>query len=192
MAEDKNAGGRPSKKASIDDAIADLMDRPDLRAEPRPDDPRERARKRADEIMGHIGDLDQGTDEFYLPPGYVPDGWVYEWKRWSVLGQEDPNYQTSLRRMGWDYVPASRHNDMVALGTASDAFIFRKGMVLMERPEEVQEAVKKLDAKRARDQVRIKESQLTSPNNASEFERNNKGDPLVKVKKNWGPVVIPD
>ena len=57
-------------------------ERPPMRPEMREDDPRSRAAARAAEIrQQHNGNMDEGTDEFYVPPNIVPEGWTYEWKR---------------------------------------------------------------------------------------------------------------
>ena len=150
----------------------------------------ERAAKRAAEIRGHIGSMDEGIDEFYIPPDSIQDGWTYEWKRKSVMGQEDSSYLVSLRRLGWDPVPASRHPEMMPMGSAAET-IERKGMILMERPTEITEEVKRLELRKARAQVQQKQAQLGEAP-AGQFERTNKGDPLAKIKKSYEPITIPD
>lgn len=148
------------------------------------------AKKRAEEIRKHIGDLDEGTDDFHVDPEKIPDGWTYEWKRHTVFGKEDPTYNVSLRRMGWTPVPANRHPEMMPTGNGEDT-ILRKGMILMERPEEITEEMRAIDRKRARDQVRAKEQQLTDAP-AGQFERMNKDKPLSKVKKSFEAMPIPE
>jgi hypothetical protein len=152
--------------------------------------PEERAAKRAAEIRGHIGSMDEGIDEFYIPPDTVPDGWTYEWKRKSVMGQEDSSYLVSLRRLGWDPVPANRHPEMMPMGSSAET-IERKGMILMERPTEITEEVKRIELRKARAQVQQKQAQLGEAP-AGQFERTNKGDPLAKIKKSYEPITIPD
>lgn len=149
----------------------------------REEDPRSRAAKRAAEIRGHIGSMDEGTDEFYIPPEMVPDGWTYEWKRRTVLGQEDPAYQVSLARMGWEEVPADRHPQMMPAGHHS--VINRKGMVLMERPKEITDEARRIENRKARNQVKAKEEQLSSAP-SGQFERN-----TPTVKKSYSPIAIP-
>jgi hypothetical protein len=150
----------------------------------------ERAARRAEEIRGHIGGLDEGTDEFYLPHDMVPDGWTYEWKRKSVMGQEDASYLVALRRVGWEPVPSSRHPEMMPM-SSPDKTIERKGMILMERPSEITEEVKRLELRKARAQVQQKQAQLGEAP-AGQFERTNKGNSLAKVQKSYEPIVIPD
>lgn len=150
----------------------------------------DRAARRAEEIRGHIGSMDEGVDEFYIPQDAIPDGWTYEWKRKSVMGQEDAPYLVSLRRLGWDPVPAARHPDMMPMNSPAET-IERKGMILMERPAEITEEVKRLELRRARAQMQQKQAQLGEAP-AGQFERTNKGDSLANIKKSYSPIVIPD
>jgi len=111
------------------------FERPPMRPPMREEDPRAAAARRAAEIRGHLGDMDNGTDEFGLPT--APDGWTYEWKRKATLGAEDHTHILGLKQKGWTEVPANRHpGEMPSTGTYS------------------------LDLRRARNQVRAKEEQL--------------------------------
>ena len=86
----------------------------------RDDDPRARARARAEELRNHGAMEDHGSDEFYIPPEIVPDGWHYEWKTHSILNQEQGTYLMQLMREGWTPVPSSRHPEMMHKGAGSD------------------------------------------------------------------------
>ena len=165
-------------------------ERGDMRPEIREESPRAAADRRAAEIFDHLGgDVDSSTDEFYFDPSSIPDGWSYEWKRHTILNAADPTYEVALRRMGWTPVPASRHPEMMPTTGGGDT-ILRKGMILMERPAAVTERVKEIERKRARDQVRAKEEQLSSAP-SGQFERANKGNPLAQVKKGYEAIPIP-
>jgi hypothetical protein len=131
------------------------------------------AKKRAEEIRQHGGDLEDGTDDFWVDTSTIPEGWSYEWKRFTVWGQEDPSYQVGLRRAGWEPVPASRHPEMMPVGYSGEDIILRKGMILMERPQEITDEIRAKDRKEARDAVRAKEAQLNDAP-AGQFERSNK------------------
>ena len=144
----------------VNEVAFDAPPRAPERPEMVTDDPRARAAKRAAELRGHLGSLDEGTDDFYIPPHYIPDGWSYEWKRKLTMGQEDPAYQVSIARKGWEPVPASRHPSMMPDGNKYQ-IIERKGMILMERPREISDEVRRIEQRRAREQVRIKEAQLS-------------------------------
>lgn len=190
--------GRPRKAQAADpvvttqevEAVTEAFDsRPPLRAPMRDEDPRARAARRAAEIKGHLGgNMDEGTDEFYVNTNSVPDGWTYEWKRKSVLGKEDPAYQVSLARLGWEPVPASRHPEMMPAGMSA-ADIERKGMVLMERPKEITDEARRIDAQKARNQVRAKEQQLSSAPEGTLTRDHAQARP--NIKKSYSPVDIP-
>lgn len=163
--------------------------RPPVRTE---ETPRERAARITKEILDHnAGAIDDGVDEFALPPGLeIPDGWSYEWKVQTVLGFEDPAHAVALERAGWAPVPADRHPGMMPKGH-KEKVITRKGMILMERPTELVEMKRREELRRARMQVRVKEEQLTSAP-PGQFERGTKDHQLVKVKRDYSPVDIPD
>ena len=164
--------------------------RADIRPPLREEDPRTRAARRSAEIRNHIGGLDEGTDEFFIPLESIPEGWTYEWKRRSVLGQEDTAHQVALARLGWEPVPASRHPSFMPDG-GKYAVIERKGMMLMERPIEITMEARAVEARRARLQVRQKEEQLTAAP-AGQFERANKSDSLVKVGRSYEAIPVPE
>jgi len=168
--------------------------RPNMRPEApvTDEDPRARAARKAAELREHRnGELDDGTDEFFIEPGSIPDGWTYEWKTKTVLGAENPAHQVKLARDGWEVVPASRHPDMMPAGYKG-VEIARHGMVLMERPAEITEEVRALELRRARLQVRTKEEQLSSAK-PGQFERTYNGDfELIKVKKGYEAMPIPE
>ena len=146
------------------------------------DDPRARAAKRAAELREHLGgSMDEGHDQFYIDPAIIPDGWTYEYKRLEVLGKPDPSYQVTLRRNGWEPVPASRHPELMPPGWSGETII-RDGMILMERPKEITDEIKARDARLAREQVRAKEQQLNAAP-PGQFERDNKGNSMVSIKK---------
>jgi len=153
--------------------------------------PRERAAARIAQLRGHNTDIaDEGMDEFFIEPGIIPDGWTYEWKTRLILGAEDPAHQVALARKGWESVPASRHPELMPVGYSGNE-ITRKGMVLMERPSEITREVREAEARRARLQMKNKEEQLTQ-SKAGQFERLNKGEDMVKVKKGYEAMPIPE
>ena len=122
-----------------------------VRPDPRPamakeEDPRDRAARRAAEIRGHLGSMDDGVDEFAAPE--PPPGWSYEWKRKLTLGAEEPSHMVALTRMGWEPVPASRHPEMMPSG-GNYVHIERKGMILMERPKELVDEAREIERRRA-------------------------------------------
>jgi len=174
-----------SENVSRDDTPLSVSRDDTSRPAARDKDPRSRAAARAAELRQHLGDLDEGTDEFYVPASLVPDGWAYEWKRHKVWNEEDPAYITHLAREGWEAVPLDRDKDHMAMmpkGWSSN-IIERKGMVLMERPTEISEEIRSIELRRAREQVRVKEAQLAGTPEGT-LSRN---DPRVapKIKKSF-------
>jgi hypothetical protein len=77
-------------------------------------------------------------DEFAIPKGEIPDGASYQWKRFTVMGQEDPFYLAAMRRQGWEPVDPKCHPNWVPEGY-DKPYIIRGGQILMERPKELTE-----------------------------------------------------
>lgn len=153
-----------------------------FRAPMRDDDPRARAKKRADQLRGHLGEVVDGTDEFYIDPSVIPADWSYQWKRHTIYGAEDPAYQVALARAGWTPVPTSRHPDMMPHDGASQ-IITRKGCILMEIPKEIEDERRDAELRKAKLQVRHKEAQLSgTPDGTMERVR-----PEIKKSYQAGP-----
>jgi hypothetical protein len=159
-----------------------------MRGAMREEDPRAAASRRAAEIMQHLGGLDEGTDDFYIPPDKIPDGWSYEWKRKTIYNQEDPAYQVQLARTGWEAVPASRHPEMMPVN-GSWQTIERKGMQLMMRPKVITEQFRNIDHRNAKEQVKHKEAQLGSAPEG-QFGRDH-AQVKPKISKGYEPMPVP-
>jgi hypothetical protein len=165
--------------------------RVEMRASMREESDAERARLRAAEIRGHLGDMDEGTDEFYIPPDIIPDGWTYEWKRYSTYNQIDSSHIRELERKGWSFVPSNRpkHASLMAIGDSGN-IILRKGLVLMERPTEIVEEARMVERRRASDQVRSKEQQLAGTPEGTMTRDHAKARP--QIKKSYEAIPIPE
>lgn len=163
--------------------------RPEKRPVMREEDPRARAARRAAELRDHLGDEPDGTDEFYIDPNDIPDGWDYEWKAKFVMGQEQATHILALRRAGWEEVPTHRHPSYMPMGSDMP-YIERKGMVLMERPKEITDEARSRELRKARLQVRHKEEQLNAAT-SGQFDRNNKDQSLVNIRKSYESIPIP-
>lgn len=164
---------------------------PAVSSNAREEDPRTRAAKRAQELRDHWGGefQQEGDDKFYIDPRVIPPGWSYEWKMHTVLNAESPAYQVQIATAGWEAVPAYRHPEMMP-DTYKGMTIDRDGQRLMERPAEITEAVKARELRKARDQVGQKEAQLNGPQ-PGQFERSNKGESMVKIRKSYEAIPIP-
>ena len=172
--------------AVMDEAIAPAA-RPEKRADPRlamrEESSRDRAARRAAEIAGHLPDENEAVDAFDVS-GLQPEGFRYQWKMRTILGQEFPQRQLEQAKHGWEAVPASRHPQLMPHGwKGSD--IEREGLVLMERPTVIQEEMERRERKEARDLVQGNREKLgeASP---GEFARRN-----VTLKNTYTPVDIP-
>jgi hypothetical protein len=176
------------KAAAAENATETVISRPPVRRPMRDEDSREAAANRAAQILGHIQDNDiEGVDEFAAPP--PPDGWSYEWKRHTTFNKEDPAYQIQLAQTGWEPVARERHPEMMPLNSSSP-IIERKGMILMRRPAEVTEHFKKLEKRKAIDQVRAKEAQLSGkPEGGLGHRDHDKVKP--RIKKDYSPLEVP-
>lgn len=152
-------------------------------------DSKARAAQRAAELRGHLGDLDDGTDDFYVDMNSIPDGWEYQWKRHTVYGQEDPSYQIALARAGWTPVPASRHPEMMPSG-GNHEIILRKGLILMECPKEIVDEYRRIDQKNARDQIRHKEAQIAGAPDGTMTRDHAQARP--KISKSFEAMPIPE
>ena len=169
------------------------IEREPLRTEMRPQESRDAAAIRAAQIMENVPDFDGVTDEFWIDPAIIPDGWDYNWKTKTVWEKENPSYDVALARTGWQAVPLDRderHRALMPAGWTGGNTILRKGMILMERPMEITRRVMDMDKLKARNQVKMKEDQLNSAPPGT-FDRDNKGTPLSKVRKTYEPMPIP-
>lgn len=187
-------------QAAEDQALADeligefepskpsVSSRPAMRESMREEDPRARAARRAQELRDHGSVFEESNDKFFVDASIIPAGWAYEWKRHLVAGAQDPTYEVTLARTGWEPVAASRHPEMMPQGWTS--FIEREGMILMERPLEINDEAKARDLRTARNQVRQKEDQLYATE-TGQFERNNKDQTLVKIGRSYEHIPIP-
>ena len=99
-------------------------------------------------------------DMFYIPVEEIPEGSSYEWKRWSIHGQEDPFYIAQLREQGgWEPVNPKRHLTWVPPGY-SQPHIIKGGQILMERPKELTNEARAEQRQLANRQVREAEQRL--------------------------------
>lgn len=166
-------------------------DRGEKRLNLREDDPRARAAARAAFLLddGRIESfVDQMGDAFGIDRSIIPPDWDYEWKTLTVYNQENPAYQVKLANTGWEPVPAARHPEMMPDGWKGST-ITRDGMILMERPLRVTQRVREIEAKKASDQLRVKELQLGHVPDG-QFERSNKGQDMITVKRHSEQAIL--
>lgn len=146
------------------------------------------AQQRADEILQHVGSLDEGVDEFYIDRSKIPHGWDMEWKTKAVLGAEDPAQMVGYARTGWEPVPSYMFPDMMPANWKGTT-IERKGMILMMRPKQLTDMARSVDAKRAREAVKIREQQIASAPDG-QFTRDH-SQVRPKINKGYEPMPVP-
>lgn len=114
-----------------------------------------RAREIEESLEGSGG---SGSNELDLPANLAPDGWTYELKAMSIVGQENRHHMLGRLREGWTPVPASRHPWLMPAGHQGAIEI--KGLQLMERPTILVNRAKKAEEREALDQIRNSEAKL--------------------------------
>lgn len=112
--------------------------------------PRGRTRRRKSSIQ---------EDIFYIPKDEIPEGSSYEWKRFTVMGQEDPFYLAQMREQGWEPVDPRKHPNWVPPGYR-EPHIIKGGQILMERPIELTREAERENRMLAKRQVREAEQRL--------------------------------
>lgn len=97
-------------------------------------------------------------DKYFIAESEKPEGMSYDWKRFSVYGQEDKGHLTKLQRMGfWSAVPGSRHPQF---GFEGDQSIIIDGLMLMERAKEYTDERHRREEVKAKKQVSDKLAEM--------------------------------
>lgn len=148
-----------AQEAETHEDDAPIMPRPRLHAartddrEPQRDEvhaPARRTRRKKSNIS---------EDIFYIPQDEIPDGSSYEWKRWTVMGMEDPFYIAQMREQGWEPVDPKRHPNWLPPGYSASNII-KGGQILMERPMELTKEARAENRQLAKRQVIEAEQRL--------------------------------
>ena len=169
--------------------------RPPLRKEDatmRADDPREAAKRREQEILGTIGEIGDTQDEFWIDPKYIPEGWSWEWKRYSVLNEIQQSHINALKRTGWEFVKPDKY----PVVPETNGMVILRGNALMERPASITEMMSERDKRLAKLQMETKAAQLEGKVGA-DYALDNKGTPIYAkgiagAKKSYSPMPVPD
>jgi hypothetical protein len=121
-------------------------------------DSKARAEARIRELRNNP-DLAHGTerDKYYAPP--PPEGWDYQWKLQSVMGQDDVDRIRQNEMNGWTPVPLSRHPELMPKGWTGET-ISVGGLMLMERPKLFTDEAREDERRAAREAVLTKEMQM--------------------------------
>lgn len=139
------------KKGSIPRSKLHTEARTDERpAQHMPDHDRPRTRRRSSLISDNI---------YHIPIDEIPEGSSYEWKRWTVMGMEDPFYIAQMREQGWEPVNPKRHPNWVP-PDYNQPYIIKGGQILMERPIELTQEARRENRQLAKRQVVEAEQRL--------------------------------
>lgn len=157
--------------------------RPKVREEPREDEEAARPmgkRTRQSDTLGRFGLPTEEMKQRYLP------GRTIEWKRHTVLGQEDPAYSVDLRRWGWE--PVHSHQMPGIMPKGYKGAIIRDGLMLYERPEELTREARAEESIAARERIAMNRRKLSSAG-PGEMTRDN---PQVqpRIRQSFEPVAI--
>ncbi len=101
------------------------------------------------------------ADRLHIPREMIPEGMDLQWVTDSVYGKEMSQHRSGFEKRGWTPVHQSDFDgvfDGMFLPKGVDGEIKVDGLVLMARPLEISLQAKKLDKRRAREQVEIKEA----------------------------------
>ena len=159
-------------------------------AKPVVEDHEARARKRVAEIKAIHGDDD--FSEVYIDKWFAeaPPGWVYNWKTHSVWNKEYPQYLSAMLHNGWSPVPSHRVRHLLYPEYDAENTII-DGMILMERPKEINDRIVKRDYRLAIDSVRNSERKLAETPSGT-APRTALADTAPRLRSHVGPVSIDD
>ena len=156
------------------------------RTTPAPREPAREPAREAGVVLGRDGQpirrIKASSDWSYVPPEMIPEGYTYQWKMYSVLGDEQTSisYQADLYRAGWRPVTHDRHPGVFApMGTTGA--IRMRGQQLMERPVELQMEAMAEEKAKADTQKRGAEEQFGLRSRTPGFEgRDQSNHPYVR------------
>ena len=142
--------------------------------------------------------VDDREDKLSLPPTVKePDGFVYERKRYSILGKPDTAHWNRMLRGGWRPVPARRHPELSPDPESPDGWIMQDGLVLCERPQAYSDQARREERSKAAMQVGIQLDRIghTAEGTAPRVARK-PGDSKIGMKQTYDiqidPAQMPD
>ena len=150
---------------------------------PASQDSKARAEARIRQLRGNP-DLQPGDRDKYWAPN-PPDGWTYEWKLKSVMGQDDVDRIRAIELAGWEPVPLSRHPELMPKGWKGET-IEVGGLVLMERPAVFTQEAREEERRAAREAVLTKENQMR------EGRAGDLGKRQADIRKTREPMAVPE
>ena len=134
------------------------------------------------------------TDKFHIPEHLLKEGWSYEWKRQTIMGQNDVEHQVMLSENHWTPVPASQMPGLMPADYSGA--VTRAGMVLMARPDYLTTEAEQEILDMSRQRVRTQEQRLgltdqgTLPRSKPNLSRS--VSPLTAAERRAAQIQIPD
>lgn len=128
----------------------------------------------------------EALNEFDVPKEWIPEGYVVQWNRFSVFGQEDTDHMIEMQDVG-GWTPAT--TDMGRLGNlvpkgSTKKTIIKKGLILCIRPKELEDEARAEDLHDARSQLGEKLASIgmtpqgSMPRKVDTFNRSFDGIPV--------------
>ena len=130
----------------------------------------------------------RSTNRFEVDPAVIPEGWSYEWKRFSVYGQEDRQHQVFVQRNHWKPVPAGRHPEISGESPDSTKPIIIDGLMLMERPAYLTQQAREEDLQNAIGQHNAQMQRLDQIDGIGPDAKPQQAN----VNRNWERSAVPD
>ena len=165
MRDETRVDGRTKEARATRTGLRSDAERPDMRADMRPDSVRE-AETYAQQILENLDGSEDTGGETNLSASLAPEGWIYELKAESVVGMENRHHMLGLYRKGWRPVAASRHPWLMPKDHEGPIVI--KGLILCEKPKILVDREREAEKREAIDQLRNSEARLQEapPNTA--------------------------
>ena len=106
---------------------------------------------------------EESPDRLRIDPALIPEGFALQWVTDSVYGQSMSQHRSKFERKGWTPVHQEDFDgafDGLFMPKGASGEIMNEGLVLMARPKEFNDKAKRMDHRRAIEQVHIKEQAL--------------------------------
>jgi hypothetical protein len=108
-----------------------------------------------DRLRGKTRKYTVTSDRFHIAEEDWPAGVSFNWKRWSVNGQEDPFYISNMRLQGWE--PVTGEDMPVLAPEGHSGTLLKEGMLLMARAQELTDQANLEVARASKQQVQDRE-----------------------------------
>ncbi len=107
--------------------------------------------------------MEDSPDRLYIDKSLIPEGMSLQWVVNEIFGQEQSQHRGTFERTGWTPVHQTDFDgqfDGMFMPKGKEGEINVDGLVLMARPKAMTDKARKLEQKRAYEQVAIKEQAL--------------------------------